>query len=270
MDDSSDKKTGFMSLPREIRDQVYHYLLKTTYRVDTSPTVRYNRRLEADGKYSPQDQTTRATYKPLFVFEEPSNRLAILLVNKVIGEEAKEELYKSGTFLIKIFQENERWNWNSLGDHVRAIEYMENLEICLDVQSPTESRNGLAQCGFWILQGLLERLWWTCQEKSRGICNISVLHFAILPESVCALARAMVTLVSFKTVHFQIIVSPSRHDRAYFGPTIQKRLHHQGFEKIRELEQMLSPHLGPGIYGKDDDTCSFLKFEPRKFIESCR
>lgn len=121
---------GLTSLPREVRDDIYTLLLKSTYRVAISPAMRHN----APGLV-PYNQKTIPVHKetaaPLFAFELPSRRTAILQVSKAIGEDAREELYRCSTFVFHIGIETGQVN--PTFDHIYALQWMKNIEIRLDL-----------------------------------------------------------------------------------------------------------------------------------------
>ena len=133
--------TNFLSLPRELRDLVYSHLVVTTYRVDTSPTYLRTVPLSFDGsceKSRTADQ--KETSDPLFAFEQPSDRLAILLVNKMVGKEALEMLYKESVFLFNVEVPKEKpeghWpagpHWGNNFCQVKAVDLMKHIVIRFD------------------------------------------------------------------------------------------------------------------------------------------
>ncbi|KAI7477159.1 hypothetical protein KC351_g9033 [Hortaea werneckii] len=95
------RTTFFLVLPRELRDQIYGYLLSHEYTkmppYHTRPAVARGHQSEADNR----DWGAAHTY---------GFHVNILAVNKQIRQEATEELLRRNTFVLI------SWKWEGLGD----------------------------------------------------------------------------------------------------------------------------------------------------------
>ncbi|RMY45264.1 hypothetical protein D0863_16076 [Hortaea werneckii] len=109
-------RTTFLVLPRELRDQIYGYLLNHEYTkmppYHTRPAVARGRRSEANRR----DLSVARTYR---------FHVNILAVNKQINKEASEELYDRNNFVVV------SWKWEELGDTLNSFD----LPIITDNQT---------------------------------------------------------------------------------------------------------------------------------------
>ncbi len=97
---------GFMSLPRETRDEIYSYLLTSIYRIGSAPSLTRtdysaNKQLQPFTRYPlAREPRVSKLYPP--AIQVPSDRTKILQVNSIIGAEAREVLYRYSTFVFVI------------------------------------------------------------------------------------------------------------------------------------------------------------------------
>ncbi|KAI7476660.1 hypothetical protein KC351_g9302 [Hortaea werneckii] len=94
-------RTTFVILPRELRDQIYGYLLSHEY---TKMPPYHTRSEDARGRQSKADDRDRSAAHTY------SFHVNILAVNKQIRKEATEELLRRNTFVLI------SWKWDRLGD----------------------------------------------------------------------------------------------------------------------------------------------------------
>ena len=239
-----------MSLPRELRDEVYKHLLTATYRIDTSPSARYVQALEADGAYNDHTSIYQATPEPLFDFEKPSDRLGILAVNEFIAEEAKEVLYKSSTYVFHIGSGTGLTGREFL--NLKAIESMQNVEIYLafgpiarlDTKSvPTALTTTLEL--LHILGG---------DQVNRNTCDIDILWAPDSIETLRLLSPALGRLSGFQ--HLKIKIQDASDYNRWKNPAGHK-------QAIQHLVESINPDLGPRLYGWTPSKTFIMKFQPR-------
>lgn len=94
---------GFMSLPRETCDEIYAHLLTSSYWIDRAPSLirsdlNDDRQKRSYTRY-PFAWDVGSSPLNLHVIQMPSDRTAILQVNKTIAAEAGSVLYQSSTFV---------------------------------------------------------------------------------------------------------------------------------------------------------------------------
>ncbi|KAI7534669.1 hypothetical protein KC331_g12438 [Hortaea werneckii] len=109
-------RTTFLVLPRELRDQIYGYLLSDEYTkmppYHTRPAAARGRQSEANKR----DMSAAHTYR---------FHVNILGVNKQLRKEATEELYGRNSFVVV------SWKWEELGETLNAFD----LPIITDNQT---------------------------------------------------------------------------------------------------------------------------------------
>ena len=244
---------GFMSLPRELRDQIYSCLLVSKYQVDISPTMRYGQPLEANGSYSAYTPEFSAISEPLFTFEKPSNCVAILLVNKAISQEAKEEFYKHSTFVFRI--------GSSIGPcsidfrHIKAMHWMQRIEIIVDLQEATKNSYEEEKAAVDSAHRLLLEL--HSSRIKRRSCVVEVRYTS-------GIVRVMLRLL-------QVLTSPSYKDFELriahpFSPNpLLRHVVDSQNDFLLWLDQHIEPHLGPGECGYDENRVFVMKYHPCKF-----
>ena len=116
----------FLSLPRELRNEIYKHLLTGTYNNNDVP-----KRTDFQTTLSTRRRAVR-TLPPQHRYPHP--QLAILLVSKSIHEESKYILYRCGTFAFEVFKTYDMLNQRSL----KETAYMQNVIIDVEVRDPVK------------------------------------------------------------------------------------------------------------------------------------
>lgn len=202
MEDPARSNVNFTSLPREIRGQVYSHVLTSVYRVDTSPSLMYTQPLEKDRAFAKKNLRYQPASTPSHSFGRPSDRLGILRVNKAIGEEAREILYRNGAFVFHMLPLADLSLLAFDFTHLRAVEWMRDLELRLDIRPryPTVARNAVSTADRLLLQLAVNK-------GARGICTIKILHgmtCELPPLLLKGFPHSLHALTNFGTVEVRI------------------------------------------------------------------
>lgn len=262
------KPKGFMSIPRELRDQIYSYLLVSTFRVNTSPSMRYCQPLEPNGAYHEPDPIYESTEAPLYTFEMPSNRIAILQVNKAISEEAKETLYKHSTFVFDINGSEQSFKLKF--DHLKALDSMQRIGISLDLKQAGQipGWNGLA-AGVETIEAVTCLLYHFVEYPvNRDTCIINILYDSSVQFLINDFWHILACPVAFRTVEFRIEHPWTYQRKCCFGPSLGWSIEHSSLPNFHQLDQYLRPEFGPGECGYDGNSVFIMRYHPRTFIET--
>ena len=128
-------QADLLSMPREIRDKIYSYLLTSTYRVDTSPTFRYTQPLQPNGSIQAVwTSDCGETSEALYTFEQSSNRLGILRVNRLIMEETIKILYERSVFVFEF--DASVYSAEVDFSSIKAIDSMKHIVIRVSEEKP--------------------------------------------------------------------------------------------------------------------------------------
>ena len=123
---STAPQTGFLSLPREIRDEVYRLLVRGDYiAAGQPPLTRPNPKYKSKSKSKSKYYRTMAT---------TSLKLAVLRVSKSINEEATDIFYQESTFHFNMYHgSTEGWDTTVLFASRDAIYRMMNIDIDIEM-----------------------------------------------------------------------------------------------------------------------------------------
>lgn len=161
-----------MSLPRELRDQIYDNLLTATYRAPAP----YN-------------------------IELPSSRLGILQTSSAVSQEALQVLYKQSTFLFIIDGPDSASEIHTMG--LKAIELMEHFEIHISLARSAGYliRKSNARLASRSASRLISTI--ANSDYKKKSCVIRMLHFGC-KYVLDTLATAVIRLTGLETVIFKL------------------------------------------------------------------
>ena len=263
MEDHSGTKANFMSLPRELRDQIYRHLVVSIYRVNTSPSMRYNRPLEADGAFNPKEAYYRATSAPLFSFERPSDRIAILQVSRVVGEEAREELYRSSTFVFNI--------GSSIGhsmidfSHLGALHMMQHIHIYANLKATADSGPVVDFDAFDSSIKLLRHF--AGNTIKRDTCIIHYLYQRPKDPLIPIMLSTLRSLTGFKNVELRVDHSRSGQCAWSSGSGPSQLVDGQSVNSTY-FDGSMVQNLSPGSIWYSPRSVLYWNFQPRLLVES--
>lgn len=258
--DPTESPHDFMSIPREIRDQIYSDILVSTYRVDKSPTGRRSLQLEPDDAY---EKPSEATAEPLLTFEEPSSNLSILRVNSTIGNEAKEVLYNSSTFIIAI------------GSTVRhssvyftdldALPLMKNIEIYVSMPAEIHYKSQGEEHRIQSVKNLLDQL--TTDGTHRNSCILGILNVPLSDSLAKSMKNPLKSLTQFKEVELRIVHPNTSPRDSHLGPLVIELNTFKTLMHASCLHQQICNELGAADYGYDSKRMFRINWHPRGFSE---
>lgn len=255
----SDTQNRWFGLPREIRDEIYRYVLCKTY------LIHWPRRWK-------RGKAVFNEYRPLFWFRGQQiywiglfwsghiwmkkrplfwADIALLLTSKAISLEAIDIMYKESSFCLYMPRQHcERWDHMTPLPAQQLMDRMRKLEMRL--------------CMCEMLDYIASESWFkifNCSRAKRSTCHISFPCFYCLDwyEDHAPFFRACQSLAGFKTVTVTLKLRSVYTDSE---EALSKRYN----SRRDNFKTALEPHLGPGRSHDIENKIS-LEFHPRKHFE---
>ena len=262
---STTPKTGFLDLPREIRDEVYRLLVRGDYIAAGQPP---------SGQSKSNGHHATAT---------TSSKLAIFRVSKSISEEAMDIFYPESTFHFNMYQGSiEGRGTTALFASREAIYRMMNIDINIEMD---DLEVYLDATGLDTLFALYEerlRIWKslmrsiTCTESRRNTIRIRCRSCS--PDITTKMPRWMYAslgrLRQFRTV--VVALSPplivETSDKGTSHGTDQSAEHLETLEsEIEAIKDCLQRTLGPAVTGHKQHPghlqyATTLEFHPQEYL----
>ena len=230
-------RKGFLSLPRELRDEIYAILF----------TTRHSFLIEKGAKIQLLHSSTI-----------PINRAAIAQVNSSIAKEAKEVLYKCGTFTFyfrpfitpRLLPD----------DHPFALNVIQNIVIDLNMAEAEKLSPCGTTSGFLSALELLARLCGSGNETFRNRCSFGFHYHRNASFLLGALPHNLSPLVKFKTVEITII---STRD-----VELRQEIETDAFPIYARMLSLLGPTSGPEKASFECQSMFLhLTYSPRRYLE---
>lgn len=250
-----------MSLPRETRDEIYAHMLTLNYRIDQVPSGM--RRDLSDDRQSrsftryPFAQNVRTSLLSPLAIQMPSDRTALLQVNKTIGAEAKEVLYKSSTFVFITNSISPRISAMGL-DHIQAKD-MRNIEVNVQCWQMDQSARLVSA------RKLLS--YFAGDSFIRNQCVINIRNIWSFDELSKGLPHTVDQLTTFKTVELNFHDLDPRELQTVF-PRLEAEVKRLRLETYKHLSTKLSINLGPCVSGYEGDEIYRMRYHPQNFCQS--
>ena len=223
----------FLSLPRELRDQIYKHLLTATYKHFLPNTKGFQKSLSFGSRALKEPQSSRS-------HPYPYPRLAILLVSKSIHEEAKYILHKHATFVF-----NNLRSINSLPlAFLKDMKLIQNVVIELTAGYPYWDHQSELHAAIDLVNHFSLRL---DSSPPRASCVVKCLFDAdafvhLMSSRNGDFQLALAGLTGFRTVELEVI-REGRNDGEMsvlipifdrLGISLERRL---GGEEVRNVDK---------------------------------
>ena len=252
----SETPSRWFTLPREIRDEIYHEVLCRTYLIHWPARWRRGKAVFNDNRTLFEFRGGLCSWTGIFwsghvwMVKRPLfwANIALLLTAKAICQEAMEIMYKGSSFSVYLGQRTIRWYRMTPLPSQHLLSRIQNLEMdtCVcDTQDYTASET-------WFEK-------FNGSDIKRNSCRISFPCYCCLVWCTdhTPFFRACRSLVGFKTVTISLELEYTRPDEELF----------ERYNSMREdFQAALEPHLGPGR-SYYIDHCFCLEFHPRKHLE---
>lgn len=244
-------------LPRELRDEIYRHLVKGIYHVgDTTPSQELGRMVE------------------------PEERLVILRVSKIIGDEAETILYSESTFRIDA---GFKWDEAYVPPPHEALDRMMNMALIMSVGMHIQYADfGLSEDVYLQYLTILRRARRATMNRiihTNTIRNILYVKCRLytpdvkqgLPGWIYARLRE---LTRFRTVVLELspelqtrVIDGTRYSRTDGGEDAVNELD----RKVKDISYCLKDLLGPAVLGHvhdpgHEDYTKTLTFHPQKHM----
>ena len=236
-------KTGFLDLPREIRDEVYRLLVRGDYIAAGQPPL---------GQRKPKNYRTTAT---------TGLELVVLRVSRSINKECMDIFYSESTFHFNMYQRSiEGRDTTALFASREAIHRMMNIDIDIEMDDMEVYLDGPALDTLFALNEERRQIWTSlmrCITRAESRRNtICIRCRSCSPDITTKMPRWMYTslgrLSQFRTV--VVVLSPPLivevSDKGTSHGTDQSAEHLETLESNMELiKDCLQRTLGPAVTG---------------------
>ena len=262
---STTSKTGFLNLPREIRDEIYRLLVKGDYIAAGQPP---------SGQSKSNDYRTTAT---------TSLKLAIFRVSKPLNEEAMDIFYPESTFNFNMYQGSiQGRGTTALFASREAIYRMMNIDINIDVDDLEVYLDGTGLDSLFALYEERLRIWKslmrsiTCAESRRNTIRIRCRSCSsdITTKMPRWMYASLGRLRQFRAV--VVALSPplivETNDKGTSHGTDQSAEHLETLEsEMGAIKDCLQRTLGPAVTGHKhhpghQQYATTLEFHPQEYL----
>ena len=296
MKKSATSSANIMSLPRELRDQIYRDLLAIVYQADLYGPIKkalqkinvprverlpdsemWLDHVQLPPNYPPAHTVIVSLYtvgkirtecyaREKFSYQLATTALEILEASHAIRDEART-VPQTGTLLF-LLDVPERVSQYELLD-LDVIPPFRNFEILLDLISTFAIRLKFSdkEAAIRATTRIVSHL--AAMSHKTDSCTIRITHLMYLPFSLMApLCDAMARMTSFKTVDLKLANLFLRWKRTLEGPTNPlKTYHRECRDKTalanRDLAMSLNATLGPSERTIDSDRYECWRYYPR-------
>ena len=288
---STAPQTGFLSLPREIRDEVYRLVVRGDYTAAGQPSLgkpnrnpKFKSKSKSKSKSNSKSKSkSNSKSKYYRTTAKTGLKLAVLRVSKLINEEATDIFYQDSTFHFNMYHGSlEGWDTTVLFASRDAIYRMMNIDIDIEMDDLEYYLDSTRLDSLFALYEERRQIWTTLMR--------SITRGKTLRKTICVRCRSsssdittkmpkwcytgLERLSQYRTV--VVLLSPplidddETSDKGTSHGTEQSAEHLETLESNMELiKDCLQHTLGPAVTGHKHrpghlQYATTLEFHPQK------